>query len=62
MNINIEISEEEVKQLVYDKLEKMLGDVPFDKKDVQILTKSKQNYKAEWETAAFKATIVKYIP
>lgn len=56
MKIEIEIDQAELKQLVLDAIEKKLGDVPLDKTKVQIVTKSTQNYKAEWETAAFKAT------
>ena len=56
MQIKIEIDEAELKQLVMEAIEKKLSAVPFDKSKVKILTKSTQNYKAEWETAAFKAT------
>lgn len=44
-----------LKKLVIDKLRDLLGDVSLNEKDVKILVKTKQNYKAEWEEGDFKA-------
>lgn len=55
MKIRIELTEEDLKKMVMEKLEDALGAVPFDPKTVQILVKTKQNYKAEWEPGQFKA-------
>lgn len=55
MKINIEITQQELKQLVVEHIKKSLnGD--FDETKLSILTKSSQNYKSEWEIALFKAT------
>ena len=56
MYIKIEIDEKTLKGLVYDHLRNQLGDMPMNIDKIQIQVKSKQNYKSEWETAAFKAT------
>lgn len=61
MKIDIEISEETLKVLVIQYIQKQLGEVEFTKDDVKILVKSKQNYKSEWEQAAYKATISKTV-
>lgn len=60
MQMKIELTEREVRELVYDYLEKTLGDINFKKEDVQIQVKSKQNYRSEWESASFKA-VVNYV-
>lgn len=53
--ITIEITEADLKKLVADYIEsKVQHDVDVDK--VRFFVKSKQNYKSEWEEAAFKAT------
>lgn len=57
MKIQIEITEEELKSLVIAHLENKLGDVSFKREEVKIETKSTQNYKSEWETAAFRARL-----
>lgn len=59
MNISITLTEIELRKLVYEHLARQFGDLPLEPDDVKIETKSKQNYKAEWETAAFRATINK---
>jgi hypothetical protein len=56
MKIKIEISELEMKQLVVLELYRRLGNVEIDEKLLRIEVKSKQNYKSEWEIAAFRAT------
>lgn len=59
--IDIELSETVLKQLVVGYLSDKLGDVRLDDGDVKIEVKSKQNYKAEWETASFRAKVHKTI-
>lgn len=55
MRINIEINENDLKKLILDYIENKV-DHNVDLNRVSILVKSKQNYKSEWELAAFKAT------
>jgi hypothetical protein len=55
MRIVIEIDEATLKRLVIQELESKLGSVVLDEKKVVIETKSKQNYRSEWESAAFRA-------
>jgi len=55
MQLQIELTEQELKNLIRDYLEKKLGDVTVDMSKLDIQVKSKQNYKSEWESAAFKA-------
>lgn len=57
--VNITIDEEKLKELVIAHLNELLGTMNFNKDDVKIEVKSKQNYKAEWEVANFRATINK---
>ncbi len=58
--VDIEINEATLKRLVCDYLTEVLG-ASIEEKDIQIQTKSKQNYKSEWETAAFRAVVHKVI-
>lgn len=58
--INIEIDEKKLKELVLDYISDIMN-VDIDEKDIFIVVKSKQNYRSEWEHAAFKATICKRI-
>ena len=59
--IKIEIDENTLKALVVVYLTEQLGDVTLAPEDIHIETKSKQNYKHEWEIAAFRATVDKAI-
>ena len=59
--INIEIDETLIKKLIHQHVSSILGEIELNENDVQILIKSKQNYRAEWETAAFRATVRKLI-
>lgn len=59
--INVEIDERKLKGLVLDYLSDIMPNINIEEGDVSILTKSKQNYRSEWESAAFKATITKRI-
>lgn len=58
--VQIEIDEATLKRLVHQYLERQVG-VSLEEKDIVIETKSKQNYKSEWESAAFRARVDKYI-
>lgn len=61
MKIAIEIDERTLRQLVYNHILAVLGDVPVDEKDITIEVKSTQNYRSEWEPAAFRATVNKNV-
>lgn len=54
MKLVIELGEEDVKKLILAELQRRLGEVSLDIKNVKIETKSKQNYKSEWETANYR--------
>jgi len=54
MRIRIELTEEDLRRLVADEIRARTGG-PFDEKRVTIEVKSKQNYRSEWESAAFRA-------
>lgn len=56
MTLNIEINEAELKQLILQHLQSKLGDIALDDNALKIEVKSKQNYRAEWEAAKFRAT------
>lgn len=57
MNIDVTINEDQLRKLILAYLSEQLGEVQFDPKYVKIEVKSKQNYKSEWEAAAFRATL-----
>lgn len=57
MNIQIELTEHDLKKLVLDEIGRRLGEVPLQASDVKIEVKSSQNYKADWETANFRARV-----
>jgi uncharacterized membrane protein len=61
MKIDIEIDEKRLRELVVAEIQSRLGDIPLESKDVKIIVKTKQNYKAEWEAGEFKATYSKTI-
>lgn len=56
MQIEIKMTEAQVKELIASHIAQKLGDLPFDKSKVLIETKSKQNYRSEWESADFRVT------
>jgi hypothetical protein len=58
MRIQIEIGEDDLKRLIVDSLSDELQ-TQIAIGDVKIEVKSKQNYRSEWETASFRATINK---
>ena len=55
MQIKLEIDENTLKEIIYDYLQDKLGSVEIETQNIQIMVKSKQNYKSEWEIASFKA-------
>ncbi len=57
-NISIVIDEADLRRLVLDHLRTQIGDIDLVEKDIQIETKSSQNYRSEWERGAgFRATV-----
>lgn len=54
--VHVEIGTEELKELIIRHLESKFVDRDLDKKNLVIEIKSTQNYKSEWESAAFRAT------
>jgi hypothetical protein len=58
--INIEVDEHTLLKLVKRYLEDQVG-AELDDKDIVIETKSKQNYRSEWERAAFRARVHKHV-
>lgn len=61
MQIKIELTEIELRKLVREELQRILGEVPFTAEDIRIEVKSKQNYRSEWEEAAFRVRIEKAV-
>ena len=57
MRLHIELSESDLQRLVNDEIQRKLGSIDFDFAKVRIEVKSKQNYKAEWEIAAYRAVL-----
>jgi hypothetical protein len=53
-HIKVEIDENTLRGLIARHLEAQFGST-FDASKVKIEVKSKQNYKSEWEVAAFRA-------
>ena len=54
-HIVIEIDEHDLRRIIFAYLAETLGDVEIDEQYIKIEVKSSQNYKAEWETAKFRA-------
>jgi len=54
MTIKVELTTEDLKRLVAEDIQKRVN-MEVNPKDIRIETKSTQNYKAEWESAAFRA-------
>ena len=52
----IELSEVDVRKLVKSHIESIIG-ASVEESDVNIEVKSKQNYKSEWEQAAFRVKV-----
>lgn len=53
--ILIEIDEHDLRGIIHDYLKKTLGEVEIDEQYIKIEVKSSQNYRAEWESAKFRA-------
>lgn len=49
MIVTITIDEKTIKQLLVDHINKQLGEMAVDLKDVKLYTKSRQNYRSTWE-------------
>lgn len=59
MKIEVGINEIEIRAVLLDHVREKLGDVNLKIEDIKIEVKSKQNYRSEWETADFRATVSK---
>ena len=61
MKFSVEIDEIMLRSLVLQYLSKSLGAIAtlLVDEDIRIEVKSKQNYRSEWESAAFRARIDK---
>ena len=59
VTVDVMIDENTLKEILINYLHSKLGEVDLAQRDVKIEVKSKQNYKSEWESAAFRATIHK---
>lgn len=59
MKIHVEIDEQELRQMIIARFRELMPDTRINEPDVQIEVKSKQNYRSEWESAAFRASIRK---
>lgn len=57
MNVEINLTETDLRALVLDHIQSKLGDIKLEPSDVKIEVKSKQNYKAEWEPAHYRARV-----
>lgn len=55
MDIIITLGEKQIRDLLIAHLQAVLGSIEFDASKLTIEVKSKQNYKAEWERADFRA-------
>lgn len=58
--IKIEYTENDLKNLILQDLERKMPGSKFALHDLSIKVKSAQNYKAEWETANFKCEVSKF--
>ena len=58
IQLQITYDERDLKKLVLEDLRQKLGNITVDEGSVEILVKSKQNYKSEWERADFMAKYV----
>jgi len=56
MKINVEMTEHDLKHQIVKWFETNTG-LEIAPAEINIMVKSKQNYKSEWEVADFKATI-----
>lgn len=56
MRLTIELDEATIKKAVLDHVETVYG-IKIPEGDLIIQVKSKQNYKSEWEVAAFRGSV-----
>ena len=57
MKLNFEIDEAELRKIILAHIQDTTG-LQLKEEDLEIMVKSKQNYKSEWERAEFKAKYV----
>lgn len=57
MKMRVEIDEKTLRELIEEHLRKQLGSVNFEAAQILIEVKSKQNYRSEWESSAFRAVL-----
>ena len=64
MQIDITMTEDDLRKMIFNWFVLQLGQAADKLKpeQIKIETKSKQNYKSEWEVAAFRARLGEYIP
>jgi hypothetical protein len=58
--VNLEISEPDLKKILSQYLTRLNG-VEIAPNCISIEVKSKQNYKSEWESADFRARVVRFV-
>lgn len=61
MAVNIEVDEETLRALVIKHLQTVCEGLAIDNNDITIEVKSKNNFKSEWETAAYRARVQKRV-
>lgn len=59
--IDIEIGTEDLKTLVLKHLSNLLNVDDLSAANITIEVKSKQNYKSEWESAEFRAKVIRFV-
>jgi len=55
--VTVKYTEEDTRELIMDDLADKMPNLAVQEKNISALVKSKQNYKSEWEKAAFKAEV-----
>ncbi len=55
----IDYTQEDILELVLDDLKENFPNIKFDRSDLAFEVKTKQNYRAEWESGQFRVTIKK---
>lgn len=54
MQVKIKLSAKEIREAIHSWIQREIG-IAIYPDDIRIQVKSKQNYKSEWEEAAFRA-------
>lgn len=57
MKLRVEVTENDLKNMVAAYINDKLGSLEVDTSNVVIEVKSKQNYRAEWEKADYRAVV-----